>query len=211
MSRNETRSCTQCGVTFTRGNRTATQWASAKYCSQRCNGASRERPLDERLWALVNVGAPDDCWEWQGGRHRFRYGRLGLGGERGRRTEYAHRISYILAHGPIPEGLYVCHHCDNPPCCNPDHLFLGTPSDNARDMSAKGRASAPSLKISDADVMVIRSRYTRRHHKRGWHWVSNADELAQEYGVTAWHISAIAHGRQRARLWISDRATGGAR
>lgn len=89
------------------------------------------------FWSLCDT-VQGDCWEWQGSvGKRFPHGRVSLG--RGQ-NEYAHRVAWVLTTGqPIPAGLFVCHHCDNPPCMRPDHLFLGTAKDNTHDMMAKGR------------------------------------------------------------------------
>lgn len=95
----------------------------------------RHRASAGRFWARVDRRGPDECWEWTGYRLRLGYGRLTYHG----RTTAAHRLAYAFAHGPIPEGLFICHRCDNPPCCNPAHLFLGTVADNNADMRAKGR------------------------------------------------------------------------
>ena len=73
----------------------------------------------------------DDCWLWEGCIDRRGYGRIG--------RERAHRRMWQSCHGPIPAGMFVCHTCDNPPCVRPDHLFLGTHTDNMRDMVSKGR------------------------------------------------------------------------
>jgi hypothetical protein len=75
--------------------------------------------------------APSGCWLYHGNR----YGNVKYKGHQ----ISTHRLAWLLAYGPIPEGLFVLHHCDTPPCCRPDHLWLGTALDNMRDMIAKGR------------------------------------------------------------------------
>lgn len=89
-----------------------------------------------RFWARVaGKDHPDACWEWTGARKVLGYGKLSWEAK----VTTAHRVAYALAHGPIPNGMFVCHRCDHPPCCNPAHLFLGTPKDNIQDAKAKGR------------------------------------------------------------------------
>lgn len=83
-----------------------------------------------------------ECWAWTGRKDAFGYGVVQLG--RGEPRTGAHRVSWELHVGPIPEGMQVLHHCDNPECTNPSHLFLGTPLDNMLDASAKGRLNVPS-------------------------------------------------------------------
>lgn len=91
-----------------------------------------------RFWSRVRMG--DGCWEWQGSRTQFGYGKIKVQGVE--RT--THRFSWELANGPIPPGAYILHRCDNPPCVRPDHLFLGTQADNIHDMDDKDRRNAPS-------------------------------------------------------------------
>lgn len=83
-------------------------------------------------------GGPDACWPWTGSRIPQGYGQFGLWP----RTVRAHRAAFVIANGPIPDGPWVLHRCDNPPCCNPAHLFLGSPQDNRSDCMAKGRQAA---------------------------------------------------------------------
>lgn len=88
-----------------------------------------------------------------------------------------HRVAYERAFGPIPEGLDVCHRCDNPPCCNPEHLFLGTHAENMADKAAKGRASRNNAKLTSADVREMRARYEIGS--------ASQSQLARDFGVSA--------------------------
>lgn len=87
----------------------------------------------DRFWSRVDKDGA--CWEWAGARHPQGYGVFSAGG----RSLRAHRFAFQLANGPIPEGMFVLHSCDNPPCVNPAHLRLGSHADNMRDMSARRR------------------------------------------------------------------------
>lgn len=147
--------------------------------------------VEERFWEKVDKRGPDECWEWGATKTRLGYGQLQIDG----RSTSAHRVSWELAYGPIPDGLCVCHHCDNPGCVNPTHLFLGTELDNARDRDCKGRQRSPRLvgerngqaKLTRKQVLEIRRRY-----KKG---VMCQRELGVRYGVTQSMISMIVLGK----------------
>jgi hypothetical protein len=135
--------------------------------------------LSERFLLYADPRGPTDCWEWIGRRSNMNYGLLSDGG----RKRSAHRVSWELSNGPIPESMCVLHRCDNPPCVNPAHLFLGTMSDNSQDMARKGRwRNVPrygwdnnKTKLSDEQIADIRARYAAGEQ--------NKSRLAEEYGV----------------------------
>lgn len=112
----------------------------------------------ERFWSYVDVRGPDECWLWTGSRNAKGYGQFGLCHKGRQSVALAHRFVWELAHGPIPPGVLVCHHCDNPPCCNLKCLFSGSAADNSADMAVKGRANT---KLSPDLVTVIRDEYRR--------------------------------------------------
>lgn len=143
----------------------------------------------ERFWSRVSK--TDGCWIWTGAENNahYDYGRIMIRGVR-----YSpHRLSWLLSHGAIPDGQYVCHSCDNPRCVRPDHLFLGTLTDNNRDRAAKGRSAPnrgednPFSKLSDADVAEIRRLYKPRKCSQRY--------LAERFGVSQGTIWQIVNGR----------------
>jgi hypothetical protein len=156
-----------------------------------------------RFWQRVRVLDPDDCWEWQGGTDGQGYGTFWFEG----RSIKAHRAAYYYGRGYrgwVPAGgLKVCHHCDNPPCCNPAHLFLGTQADNLADMRKKGRQRGPrgdrsaTAKLTPAQVADIRATYARRGRpgrKQADDPSPSLAEYARLYGVTKGTIYRIVAG-----------------
>jgi hypothetical protein len=137
--------CPHCGREFFPYTHQVTR-GKVLYCSRPCFNANFPTTAAEtRFWLKVNKNgplperAPDlgPCWVWTGGVDGGGYGQFRL---RSRVPMVkAHRLAWELIVGPVPDGLWVLHKCDNPPCCHPGHLFVGTPSDNARDAIAKGR------------------------------------------------------------------------
>jgi hypothetical protein len=94
------------------------------------------KAIEERFWERVDKRGPEECWEWAGSRHIRGYGFLSGYG-------FAHRYSWELNNNKaIPFQMCICHHCDNPGCVNPDHLFLGTQKDNMQDCARKGRLNS---------------------------------------------------------------------
>lgn len=140
----------------------------------------------ERFWNYVIRGSQDDCWGWSGGVDREGYALLAVRGLGNR----ACRMSYILHYGSIPKGMYVCHHCDNPVCTRPDHLFLGAPADNAADMRAKQRHAHGvrhwKHKLTEANVIHIRELRANGLTQKA---------IAEQFGVNQVTISRILNGK----------------
>jgi len=123
--------CRHCGkeIAFREPEPDAKRASRPKYCSDHC-----------RLYSKVAVRGPDECWLWQGAKHSFGYGLVNVSGKKAGDIKTSHGIAWEVANGrKVPAGMYVCHSCDVPACCNPAHLWLGTPQDNYDDMIAKGR------------------------------------------------------------------------
>lgn len=127
----------------------------------------------------------DECWEWFGGRSRRGYGNFAFNGKQYR----ANRFAYERYIGPIPDGLWVLHRCDNPPCCNPDHLFLGTNLDNVRDKIQKGRQQQGSLD-------EIKVREMRKLYEAG----VSTRQIAKLFGVSAPHAWRVVTRREWAHI-----------
>ena len=148
-------------------------------------------PLALRFWAKVDKSNAGGCWVWTAGRTPKGYGTIRRGGN-GTPKVLAHRLSYEFAYGPFPVRLMVLHSCDNPPCVNPDHLFLGTGADNAADRDWKGRGTKPPLhrrathpraKLTEEQVAEIRASSDPQY------------VLARRYNIGTSQISAIRNGK----------------
>lgn len=158
-----------------------------------------------RIWDRIDMRSPSECWIWT----------AGLGGRNRTPTGYAviqhhgrqYRVTRLLwahLHGPIPPGMYVCHTCDTPSCCNPTHLFLGTPKDNARDKVRKGRMNHSALVIAAARRRAAAINATRhyrltadqvraiRHRSRSG---ETQAALGVAYGVSMSLIGLIVRGQ----------------
>lgn len=160
----------------------------------------RPKSLAERFWPKVDTsGGPDACWTWTAALNTAGYGVISAG-PGGASPLRAHRVAWELTHGPIPSWLDVLHACDNPPCVNPAHLWLGTASDNGRDMASKGRARGQRswdhmprgedhgyATLTEADVREIRRAYAARE--------ATQTDLGRRFGVHQTLISLIVLGK----------------
>lgn len=144
--------------------------------------------LRDRFWSKVRVGRPDECWEWTGHRKVNGYGQFTL--TKGHFFT-ASRVALALSGVVILAGQSACHTCDNPPCCNPAHLFAGTQAENALDSVSKGRANRargaahPSARLTDEAVRAIRA--TRSYY-------GVIADLSREFGVSTTAIRRIRTG-----------------
>jgi hypothetical protein len=148
----------------------------------------------ERFWAKVRRSGEAECWPWTASAWKSGYGQFGvqLPGSAGKRLNVgAHRVAWALSHGPVPDGAWVLHRCDNRLCCNPAHLFLGDHAANMADASAKGRLSVPRparQQLSDeqiADIVALVRGGMKRYR------------VAELYGVTKAYVGMVVSGKRR--------------
>lgn len=156
--------------------------------------------LSTRFWARVQKS--DGCWVWTGTKNKAGYGVLYPQGKPKRKL--AHRVSWEFVYGPIKGGLYVCHTCDNPPCVNPSHLFLGTQADNVRDCINKGRLGSydktgennPRASMTDKTAKKILDLYwIGRVKPKQKNAPYSSKRLAKMFGVTRCAVRLLVCGK----------------
>ena len=182
------KTCLHCRIEFNADGR------RRKFCGQPCFQRSKMTDANgyARFWSQVEK--TPSCWLWRGWVTSAGYGETSVGGRR----ITVHRLSYTLAHGPIPAGKLIMHTCDVPLCVRPEHLRLGTDAENHADKVAKGRhyygVRNKKARLTDELVRKIRAEY--RHEKRpGTRSSTNAEVLARKYGVARNTIVNAALGR----------------
>lgn len=142
----------------------------------------------ERFCHFADIRASNDCWEWKHTIGKSGYGQLRLYG----RMTQAHRLSYEIHFGAIPDGMLVCHHCDNRRCVNPNHLFLGTHQDNAMDMVDKGRHARYAHSGEDNPTAILtedKVREIRRLREQG----ETQKSIANRFGLCRSHVGDIVN------------------
>jgi len=150
-----TKACSVCGGAVSHQFKSGL--ARLKTCSSSCGQRFRKRlSARERLLKQHDVDPKTGCWVWRGSTNTGGYGALVTRGK----FMAAHRASYFTFVSPIPPGLSVLHRCDNPPCINPDHLFLGTQKDNMADMVSKGRR-APTAGVFNGRAKLTKEQVCR--------------------------------------------------
>lgn len=191
----KTWNCAHCGNSFYRAPsliRTATPC-----CSNACIRALRGGDIDPivAFWKKVDKNGPNGCWVWTGYCQKFGHGWLGRQVKGVRYGYLAHRHAWTLLRGPLKDEDCLLHRCDNPPCVNPDHLYIGDRTDNARDMIERGRDRSRGERnywatLTDEQVIEIRKEFRFISRRR-----TNTRELALRYGVSDAVIYFAATGK----------------
>jgi len=150
--------------------------------------------LGSMFWKHVQIGGLEECWPWLLAKSEWGYGRFGPARKRGK-SVYAHRTSWELTRGEISLGLEVCHSCDNPSCCNPTHLWLGTHKENMLDQYLKGRGRVAEVPISGEDH--YRSKLSNDQAREIMTDPRRQVDIAVEYGISQSQVSKIKLGHTR--------------
>lgn len=190
MAKNVRALCPRCGAEFDLFGPSGKY--RRQYCSRVCGRAARlgtepRTPWQERFWRFVPDPRPVACWEWAGERDKKGYGVLMIDPAPPQRYRQAPRASWEIHNEPIPPGKVICHRCDNPPCVNPAHLFIGTQQDNIADMIAKGRQRTP--------VRYSREVIDQIHALRAEGLLQR--EISERLGVSTTQIGNVLNGQSR--------------
>lgn len=193
-----TRICFTCRAQFERYRISSRRAANPQFCSRECraveDGKRALARLGNRFWANVDVQDNAVCWLWNGRRDPNGYGRLDYKG----RPQLAHRFAFIFQHGHINNyKTFVCHRCDNPPCCNPHHLFLGTHKDNMADMASKGRRSVPSTRRGESSN---KAKLTANQAVAVFKATGSHRNIGNQYGISSTAVRLIKIGRNWAHV-----------
>jgi hypothetical protein len=180
--------CVVCNIPFTTIDKRAVCCSAT--CASKKGHLQHGVPFSKRLWANIDKsGGSDACWPWVGKVKVNGYGRLKDKGK----SILAHRAAYELTNGKIPDGMFVCHKCDNPPCCNPAHHFLGAPVDNSNDKVSKNRhargENTRKSKLTDQQVLEIRTLNAAGTYTKV--------ALAKMFGVNRSYIQQLVKGVYR--------------
>lgn len=154
------------------------------------------KEVENKFWSRVQILSESECWNWVAGKDGRGYGGFSVNHNK---SYLAHRVAYMYANGEIPEKMFVCHKCDNPQCCNPSHLFLGTPKDNMQDKARKGRGNAPKGEFSGRSKLTKEDVIKIRHLRKS----KTLLEIAQEFGISFQHVSDIANGKKWS--WLGEK------
>lgn len=152
----------------------------------------------ERFNNMVSRGAEDDaCWQWGGSKDRAGYGKLHV--DRKGHPRKAHRVSWTIHNGEIPDGLHVLHRCDNRECTNPRHLFLGTHIENMADAKAKSRPMGPrpgavSVNVGESNPRAKLTRAKVEHIRSAVAAGETQRSVADRFGVSQQAVSKVVHG-----------------
>ena len=150
--------------------------------------------IQDNFWNFFEVDS-NECWNWTRSMTNKGYGHFSLNGK----DMTAHRMSWILTNGEIPNGLCVCHKCDNPRCINPNHLFLGTKLDNAKDAIDKGRFRFVSKKDKafgeKHGLTTLKNRDVKEIVHKYRNGIAKTTKLSKEYGVCVQTICNIVKGK----------------